>query len=94
MHSFKLIIKKERSELILLSDGEEKASREWQESRDMGRQLFVAIAELLKENSLKAGKIADFELQTDVSDTFTSVKIAQTVAAVYNWSVRVLSSKN
>lgn len=94
MRSFKLIIEKDRSELLLLLDGVEKARREWRESRDMGKKLFMAIAELLKENGLKSGEIADFELQTDVSDTFTSVKIAETVKAVYTWGVRVPSSKN
>ncbi len=94
MHSFKLIIEKDRSELLLLLDGKPIARREWQESRDMGRQLFRAIADLLKENGLKAGEISHFELKTDISDNFTSVKIAETVKAVYTWGVRVPSPKN
>lgn len=93
MHSFKLIIEKDRSELLLLLDGKPIVRREWQESRDMGRQLFRAIDDLLEKNGLKAGDIHDFDLKTRVSDNFTSVKIAQTVAAVYNWSVRVPSSQ-
>lgn len=54
----------------------------------------MAVAEHLKENGLKAGDIHDFELKTDISDNFTSVKIAETVKAVYTWGVRVPSSKN
>jgi hypothetical protein len=31
--------------------------------------------------------VTDFRLETAVSDNFTSVKIAETVAGVYTWAV-------
>lgn len=94
MHSFLLTLTQTDAKLELLRDGVVAAEKCWHESRDMGRQLFEAIRALLEEARLKPAEIADFRLETDVSDNFTSVKIAQTVAAVYTWSVRVLSSKN
>ncbi|MEP7162195.1 MAG: hypothetical protein ABI747_00310 [Candidatus Moraniibacteriota bacterium] len=94
MHTFLLIVEKDHSELTLKQEEEVLGTKNWLESRDMGRQLFTAIAEFLKENSLKSGDIVDFQVKTDVSDNFTSVKIAETVAKVYTWGVKVLSSKN
>lgn len=92
MHSFLLTLTKTDAELELVRGGEVVAVKHWTESRDMGRQLFEAIEALLRENDLKPADVADFRLETDVSDNFTSVKIAQTVSRVYNWAVRSQSS--
>lgn len=89
MYFFLLALTKTDAKLELLREGKVVADKSWQESRDMGRQLFEAIQGLLLEQGLKPADIADFRLETGVSDNFTSVKIAQTVAQVYNWSVSV-----
>lgn len=94
MYSFLLTLTKTDAMLALHKGGEEVAEKKWQESRDMGRQLFEAIQGLLHENGLKPEDIADFRLETGVSDNFTSVKIAQTVAQVYNWGVSVQTKNN
>lgn len=71
MYSFLLTLTKTNANLQLLRDGEIVAEKQWLESRDMGRQLFEAIATLLEEHELKPTDIADFQLNTDVSDNFT-----------------------
>lgn len=88
IYSFKLTVEKNRSQLVLVEDGLEIVSREWEEGRDMGRRLFESIDGILKERSLKPTDISDFIVKTDVSDNFTSVKIAQTVAETYQFAVK------
>lgn len=87
MYSFLLILNKTDARLELFRDGEMIAAKSWQESRDLGRQLFQAIEMLLSENNLNPEDVTDFRLETAVSDNFTSVKIAETVAKVYTWAV-------
>lgn len=89
MYSFLLTLTKENAKLELWEGDQVKATKEWTESRDMGRQLFEAIQNLLAENSLGPTDVDSFRLETSVSDNFTSVKIAETVAKMYTWSVSV-----
>lgn len=88
MYSFLLTLTKTDATLTLEKDGGVVATKSWAESRDMGRQLFEALQDLLTEAGLKPTAIADFVLQTDVSDNFTSVKIAQTVRQTFLFAVR------
>lgn len=93
MYSFLLTLTKTDARLELRKWEEVVAFKEWQESRDMGRQLFEAIQSLLSQKDLEPKEITDFQVRTDIPDNFTSVKIAETVARVYTWAVReVLSS--
>ena len=85
---FKLIVEKEKSQLTLFEDDGEVAAREWEEGRDMGRRLFESIDVILKERGLEPTDVSDFIVETDVSDNFTSVKIAETVAETYRFAVR------
>lgn len=87
MYSFLLILTQTDAKLELLRDGGVIALKSWKESRDLGRQLFQGIEVLLMENNLNPEDVTDFRLETAVSDNFTSVKIAETVAKVYTWAV-------
>lgn len=87
MYSFLLKLTKTDARLELLRDGEIVAEKSWSESRDLGRQLFQGIETLLSENNLNPEDVTDFRLETGISDNFTSVKIAETVAKVYTWTV-------
>lgn len=87
-YAFELRVEKEKSRLSLKEGGREVLSREWAEGRDMGRQLFESIDAILKERGLDPRDVGDFEVETDVSDAFTSVKIAQTVAETYRFAVK------
>lgn len=88
MHTFHLKIEKERSRLALFEDGREVADRGWEEGRDMGRRLFESIDAILKEKSLQPSDVSDFTVETEVSDNFTSVKIAQAVAETYRFAAQ------
>ena len=85
---FKLTVEEEKSRLVLIEDGAEQTLREWEEGRDMGRRLFESIDGILKERGFKSTDVSDFIVETDVSDNFTSVKIAETVAETYNFAVK------
>lgn len=85
MYSFLLTLTKADAKLELLKEGEVVARKEWQESRDMGRQLFEAIQSLLGENHLQPADVADFRLDTEVSDNFTPL---DSQAAKDFWSTR------
>jgi tRNA A37 threonylcarbamoyladenosine modification protein TsaB len=86
IRTFRLKVEKEKSRLALFDDEREIAAKEWPESRDMGRQLFQTIDVLLSERGLKPGDVDHFEVDTDVSDNFTSVKIANIVARTYEFA--------
>ncbi len=88
MYTFRLVLKKEKSKLSLLSDGEEVAAREWPEARDMGTRLFETITELLKEQNLKPETVKDFVVESELPDVYTSTRIAETVKKVYAFGVR------
>jgi len=93
-HSFELHIGKERSRLILLEDGSRRTSREWPESRDMGRQLVEAIEEILAEVGIRPTDVSMFDVESDVSDNFTSVRIAHSVAATYEFGASFSRGSN
>jgi len=88
MHTFHLKVEKEKSRLALLEDDGEVAAREWEEGRDMGRRLFESIDGILQERGLEPTDVSDFIVETDVSDNFTSVKIAETVARTYRFAAK------
>lgn len=90
---FKLYIEKEKSKLVLLRDNEEVASKGWGESRDMGQRLFVSIAELLTEHGLKPEEVGGFEIDSDIPDNYTSMRIAETVKKVYTYAVSAKINK-
>ncbi len=89
MHTFHLKIEKEKSSLSLMQGSEAVAVREWPEERDMGRRLFQAIAELLKENNLKSEQVNDFIVDSEMPDNYTSMRIAETVKKVYTFGVSI-----
>ncbi|NTW14798.1 MAG: hypothetical protein HGA38_00335 [Candidatus Moranbacteria bacterium] len=93
-YSFNLNIDKESSRLVLLKDVEEIVSREWPESRDMGRQLFEAIDGILTETGLVPADVPSFGIETDVSDSFTSVKIGESVAKAWEFGTGDLKASN
>lgn len=85
---FRLKVGKETSSLDLVKDSVVVESRDWGESRDMGQRLFVSIAELLTKHGLKPEEVGEFEIDSDVPDNYTSMRIAETVRKVYAFAVR------
>ncbi len=84
---FELTVGKEKSKLSLFHESKEVASKEWPESRDMGKKLFEAIDEVLREQGLKAEDITDFQVMSDLPEFSTSRRIAETVQKVYTFGV-------
>ena len=64
------------------------SSREWPEARDMGHQLFEAIDALLKESDLEPAWVSSFVIETDIPESFTSVRIAESVAKAWEYGAR------
>lgn len=83
-----LTVEKEKSLLVLLENGTERARRDWEESRDMGRRAFESIEEVLHEAGIGPGEVASFQVISELSDSSTSRRIAETVASVYTFGVR------
>ena len=92
-YTFLLTIEKEKSLLALLKNGEGAAFQEWPESRDMGRKLFEAIDALLKKEGLKPEDVGGFEIDSQMPEIYTSMRIAETVKQVYAFGVAVKVSK-
>lgn len=88
-HSFVLNVGECQSTLALLTDGSVVAARQWQESRDMGQQLFRGMTSLLRENGEAPQTIADFCVVTNLPEVATARRIAETVARVYTGAVRM-----
>jgi hypothetical protein len=91
-YTFKLTITKNESKLALLGDDREVAAKEWGESRDMGRQLFQAIDELLAEQGIRPEEVAGFEIDSDMPDGYTSMRIAETVKRTYMFAAELKSA--
>lgn len=71
MYSFLLKLTKTDARLELRQDGDIVAEKSWEESRDLGRQLFQGIEMLLSENNLNPEDISIFSLETGVSENIT-----------------------
>lgn len=87
-HVFRLEIGREGSKLTLLEGEREVSSREWPEARDMGCQLFEAIDVLLKESDVAPTDVTRFVIRTDIPESFTSVRIAESVAKAWEYGVK------
>ena len=88
-YTFELTITKECSTLRLQKDRETVQEVTWPESRDMGRKLFEAIDTLLKKEGLKPEEVGGFEIDSNMPEIYTSMRIAETVKRVYAFGVKV-----
>lgn len=87
-----LTVEKETSRLALFQNGVERATRTWSESRDMGRRVFESIEEVLQETGIKPEDVASFQVVSELPDSSTSRRIAETVARVYTFGVQTSGS--
>ncbi len=90
-YTFKLLVGKEKTKLALFNESKETDSIEWTEGRDMGKRLLQAIEELLKKNHLQPEDVSDFAVTSEVSENYTSVRIAETVQKTYMFSAASLT---
>lgn len=87
-HAFRLEIGRKGSKLALLDGERVVSSREWPEARDMGQQLFEAIDGLLRESGVASTDVTHFTIETDIPESFTSVRIAQSVAKAWEYGAK------
>ncbi len=85
---FRLEIGREGSKLALLEGERVISSREWPEALDMGHQLFEAIDGLLKESGVAPTDVTHFTIETDIPESFTSVRIAESVAKAWEYGAK------
>lgn len=92
--AYRLIItvEKEGSRLALLEGGVERVVREWGESRDMGRRVFESIEEVMREAHITPEDVSSFQVISELPDSSTSRRIAETVARVYTFGVETPGS--
>lgn len=83
-----LTVEKEQSVLVLFEGGVERARRDWEESRDMGRRAFESIEEVLHEAGIGPQEVLSFQVISELPDASTSRRIAETVASVYTFGVQ------
>ena len=88
-----LTVEKEHSALVLFEGGVERARRDWEESRDMGRRVFESIEEVLREVGASPEEVMSFRVISELPDASTSRRIAETVASVYTFGVQSLTGE-
>lgn len=88
-----LTVEKEQSALVLFEGGIERARRDWEESRDMGRHAFESIEEVLREVGASPEEVVSFQVISELPDASTSRRIAETVASVYTFGVQGLAGE-
>ena len=71
--------------ISLLRDKKEVDVLEFPEENNLSDRLLLSIADLLKKNKLKATDIAEARLETDLTDGFTTYRIAKTIVDSFNW---------
>lgn len=85
MKNIEIIIKEDEIAINLCADGSVLDFMVWKDKIDLSERLLVEIDMLIIKNNLVLADIANFEVKSDISDKFTSVKIAQTVAKTLNF---------
>ncbi len=88
-----LTVEQTGSRLVLLEGGVERAVRQWQESRDIGRRVFESIEEVLREGGIGPEMVAAFQVISELPESSTSRRIAETVASVYTFGTPAATSK-
>ena len=84
----KLNLKKEKNELCLIN-GRKIISRSfWTEENNMSQKLLSEINKIIKENKLKLNRVKKMEVESDIPASYTTVRIAKTVAKTFNYAVK------
>lgn len=83
-----IVLEIKENEINLLLKDKKKVIDEigWKERLDLSEKLLVVIDELLVKNNLKTKDIDKMVVKSDISDNFTTVRIAKTVAETFNFS--------
>ncbi len=78
-------IKNKVTKLILKEGGAILDEFTFPEDHNISERLLPLIDELLKRHDLTPKDIKNFSVETDLGDSYTSRRIAEIVANVFNW---------
>ena len=73
-----------KTRLSLIEEGKEQDTLEILEERTLSEKLLPTIDELLKRNKLESRDVGNMRVETDKSDSFTTTRIAKTIAKTWN----------
>ena len=76
--------------IILLEDKKEQDYLEFSEENNLSDKLLSSVDELLQKNKLSAKDVEKMELETDLTDGFTTYRIAKAVVDSFNWGKGLL----
>jgi len=82
-------IRDKKIKVILLNSRKETDFVNIQEERNLSEKLLPEISRLLKRNKLCSQDIAKIQVDSDQGETFTTTRIAKTVANVWNWTAKL-----
>jgi len=82
-------IRDKKIRVILLNNRKETDFVNIQEERNLSEKLLPEISCLLERNKLHSQDIAKIQMDSDQGETFTTTRIAKTVADVWSWTVKL-----
>ncbi len=80
-------IKEKKVRILLFENGAEKDAVEIAEEHSLSRELLPKIDELLKRNKLSTKDAESVHVESDQDESFTTTRIARTVAEAWNFTV-------
>jgi len=81
-------IEKNSISLKLWKNGKKVDALSFPDEHNLGRKLLPEIDKILKRNKLVPENIKETELISDLSDNFTTRRIAEAVKNAFNWHPR------
>ncbi|MEI9966133.1 MAG: hypothetical protein WDN67_00420 [Candidatus Moraniibacteriota bacterium] len=93
MYRFDLHVGEKEATLVLSREGAERGRATWPEKRDMSERLLEATEKLLSDVGIEASEVGDFQVESTMPETFTSRRIAETVARVYTFGAKAQSDE-
>lgn len=93
-YKFLLKIEKESSRLELFQNEVVVANRSWPEERGSGKAILSAIDEILTEMNITPQMVDNFIIDSSLPETYTSYRIAKTIAVTYGFAIKDLQKEN
>jgi len=84
MNILEIVIEENNIVLLFEKDGKVIDEKKWNEKNDLSRRLLSEIDRMQKNNKTAIDKV---EVVSDISEKFTTVRIAKTVAKAFNFAI-------
>jgi hypothetical protein len=79
-------IKDRKIKIILQKDKDVLDEIKFDEEYNLSEKLLPSVDEILKKNNLKTENISEMKVESDLDDSFTTYRIAKSVADSFNWA--------